>query len=349
MYYSPGNIEPYAPIWFWGEREHRSYCHLANVTEVSFSKLTDGVLSYQTALQVTPCTSAAALGTQTDDEAVVARMRPFRGRVFCGALPWVVAALTVDVWRKQGMRYHGVLLWNVHTGEAVAELPYLDEPPEQRHLLMETFRQSLLELLPGAQLAGVSAVRPQHASSQAVLQQLPGVALAGGIVSATGKTGIRVSTILGDHRMLHPVSLEEEVPSKALIASAETRVLESAVHGLIRMAVLPPTYQRDVLTFNKRLATSPHRLFSWEILRVLQSLQTIRLWYERWPAVAALAPAEVEADLIKDRLFSSSYLCIDEFTKCFKPVRHLWRTDVDTTWHGQPGLANLETRLLDRL
>ena len=349
MYYTPGSIEVYAPIWFWGEREHRSYCHLADVTEVSFSKVTDSVLSYKTALQITACTSAAALGTQTDADAIVVRLRPFRGRVFCGALPWVLADLTLDVWRKHGMRSRGALLWNVRTGEAVAEFPYLDEPPEQRHLLLQTFLQSLLELLPGARLAGVSTMRPQHASSQAVLQTLPGVAMEGGVLSATGKTGVRISTILGDHRMLSPVSLEEEVPSRALIASAETRVLESAVPGLMRMAVLPPTTQKDIVTFNKRLAASPHRLFSWEILRVLQSLQTVRHWYNRWPAVAALTPQEVEADLIKDRLFSSSYLCIDEFTKCFKPVRHLWRTDVDTTWHGLPGLANLEGRRLDRL
>lgn len=349
MLYNPSSLDPYAPIWYWGDRDVRSYVHLAGVQSVDLRLWRASVSGYTTSLRISRCTAPAVLAMQTEPEAVVSRMRLWRGNTFAGALPWIAADLDIQVWQKYATPVRGVLLLNTHTGEAVAELPFFAAGPDDRKVLVSLWIEALLELLPGAELAGVSSRLSQHDTSQAVLQTLPSVALEGGMLSAVGKTGIRVSTILGDHRMLQPVSLEELVPSRALIASTESRVLTPHAKGAVRMAVLPPSNKIDIYTFNSRLAISPHRLFSWEILRVLQTLKVIRQWYQRWPDIAQLPAADVEVNLVRDKRRSATFLCADEFTKCFKPIEHIWRTHVDTTWHGLPAAQELGPRELGRL
>lgn len=351
-YFNPDSLEPYAPLWHWGADGYRSYLHLAGVRNVLLDTFHTREGNTTATMQISRCSSPAPLAVLEDEEAIVARLRPWRGPLLTGIRPWGAADIVVWVHRqKQAMRYQGTLLLNTHTGEAVAELPYLTEAPEIRKLLLSSLRDGLLELLPGAQRVGVSTTTPQHRTSHSILTHLPGVAFEGGFVTAEQTTvgRIRVNSSMGDRQVLSPVSLSEEVPSKQLTALAETLVLEPTVPGLVRMITVPPKGIYALTAFNKRIAPAAHRLFSWELLRVLQALRTMYQWYTRWPELSQMSHSEKEANLVKDKKLGVFYVCLDEFSRCFYPIPHIWRHHVDTTWHGLPAPEDLDRGVLGRL
>lgn len=348
MHYSPSNPETYQPLWSWGEG---NYLHLAGVRDVSlgqrfFHFAHDGLVRWRFSKNL----SWAASSCLTDPDAVVARLPLWRGAMFCGPLPWVVGSLALEVTRqKVTTPYHGTLLWNARTFEAVVECPPILLPRPERTEVLRQLREGILEALQGAHLAGASVLTAPAASAHGQLQRLPRLALEGGTLTPTNTDSLRVSTLIGDPVMLLRAEHKEQEPSsKTLIAAAETTVKDPQCPGWVRMVAVPPQNDRDLFVFNGRIASSPVRLLSWEILRVLQALKVLRLWYERWQEVAGRSPDALETDVVADRKRAVRYVCLDEFDKCFTPIPHIWRQNADTTWHGQPSAHNLDLRFLGR-
>lgn len=344
MRYDPCSLEPYTPLWVWGPRD---YLHIAGIADVSmgvqrFPFAHDGHVSCRLVVGG----GWAVHQALRDPEAVVVRLSPWKGRVFRGLLPWVVGGLQIEVSRKKTVSpYQGTVLVNTRTGEGVVELPPLDLPPEERRVVLAGLRDSVLQLLPGAQLVGAST---QHQLSSAIgqLVSLPALALDGGTLQAT-PGGCKVTALIGDYRMVTSVDrVEGSDPSYALIAAAETKAAAGPVPGLVRLSACPPVGKLDLKVFNRRLAPSPLRLFSWELLRVLQTLKVLRLWGNRWAAVASLPLQALDANVVADKKRAKAYVCLDDFNKCFTPTPHIWRQHADATWHGLPAPNDLGTRLL---
>lgn len=348
MHYSPDNPETYQPLWSWGEG---NYLHLAGVRDVSlgqqfFHFAHDGLVRWRFGKNL----SWAVAACLKDPDAVVARLPLWQGSVFGGPLPWVVGSLVLEVTRqKVTSSYHGTLLWNARTQEAVVEIPRLLLPKGERAEVLRQLREGILGALPGSMLVGASDLRASAASAHGHLQRLPRLALEGGTLTPLSTDSLRVSTLIGDPVMLLRAERKEPEPSsKTLIAAAETTVKDPQCSGWVRMVTVPPQNDRDLFVFNGRIAASPLRLLSWEMLRVLQTLKVLRLWYARWSEVAERSTDALEVDVVADRKRAVRYVCLDEFDKCFTPIPHIWRQDADTTWHGQPSAHNLDLRFLGR-
>lgn len=349
MLYDPRSLEPYAPLWVWGPRD---YLHLRGVEDVSLQQIRGSFAfdGHVTCRLNTPPRWAVHQALR-DPETVVVRMTPHSSRIFRGLLPWLICGLHVEVYRKKaGTTYFGTIAVNARTQEAVVELPALDLPADERRLVLAQLRDAVLQLLPGAQLVGASLLAGQARSALTQLASLPALAMDGGTLRAHGQNSAIVAALIGDHRMLTSIDrVEGDATSYTLIAAAETKVSESPVAGLVRLEARPPTGKLDLRVFNRRLAASPLRLFSWELLRVLQTLKVLRLWFSRWADVAKDPPSLLDADIVADKRQAKAYACLDDFSKCFTPVPHLWRQHADTTWHGLPAPHIVGQGLLDRL
>ncbi len=348
MHYSPSSPETYQPLWSWGEG---NYLHLAGVRDIIlkqhvFHFAHDGLVRWRfgkTAAWAVPACIQ-------DPDAVVARLPLWKGAVLSGPLPWAVGSLLLEITRqKQTTVYTGTLLWNARTGEAVVETLRLLLPKAERSEVLRQLREGILAALPGGQLAGASVLDAPAVSAHGQMQRLPRLALEGGSITPAGSQSLRVATLIGDPVMLFRAEKKEQEPaSKTLIATAETLVKDPVCPGWVRLTAVPPQNERDIFVFNGRIAASPVRLLSWEMLRVLQTLKVLRLWYARWPEVVGRSADALEVDVVADRKRAVRYVCLDEFGKCFTPIPHIWRQDADTTWHGQPSAHNMDLRFLAR-
>lgn len=325
-------VDDYSPIWSW--RGDRHFIQLS-ADSISLSPVTAENLT----LQITACSSWATKQFVDSDERVLLRQRVLSGRAFLGCYPWAVATLTM--WlraARETVPSYGAVLWNVHTGEMVIELPPAYLPAAGRRVVLARQVDALGDMIKGELL-------PFPLPAEDALRKYRRVGVRGGAISLVCSE-TRVATYLSDVLTTQDRNGLGGAKQQEFALTVETKVGDSNHSAALRLSVMPPTSNHDSLVFNRQLASSPPRLFSGELLRVLHTMRTMRLWNTHGPAAAGYSEAEQETNRTIAASSADQYLCLEDERACFTPLKPIWRQHVDTTWNGRQANPAAEARRL---